>query len=176
MKDISNRQDNLEHRGAICVYRGTDWLCIPYMSTTILLGFCFIPQNKKCLRTLVPTCMRLRALRTTLSASKMPCTKLSCPLNSWSIWLLNSVSILLEAVALTTSLFPSGFPSKIKTVYESLSLTHSCFMSRPSHPPTVDRSNNNWWRVQFTKSCCAVLSAFLQLPFGRRSSVLLGIL
>jgi len=48
-----------------------------------------------------------------------------------------------------------------------LYLTHTCYMSRPSHPPWIDYPNNIWWRLQiWSLSWCSffpVSRSFLPL-------------
>jgi hypothetical protein len=51
-------------------------------------------------------------------------------------------------LGLPTGLFPSGILAKI--LYAFL-FPHSCYISRPSHPPRLDHSNHAWRRIQVMK-------------------------
>jgi hypothetical protein len=50
-------------------------------------------------------------------------------------------------LGLPSGLFPSGFPTN---AYIVPLLSHSCYMSRPSHP-RLDNSDYTWRRAQMTK-------------------------
>jgi len=73
-------------------------------------------------------------------------------------------------LGLISSLFPSGFQSKIVRIAH---LFYTCFMLHPSHPPWFDHPNSIWWSVQVRSSslCCLLqppvtcsLSLSLLLP------------
>ena len=51
-------------------------------------------------------------------------------------------------LGIPSGLFPSGFPTKI--LYSPL-LSHTCYMSRPSHSSRFHHPNNIWWCVQIIK-------------------------
>jgi hypothetical protein len=51
-------------------------------------------------------------------------------------------------LGLPSSLFPSGFPTKILNAFL---FPHSCYIPCPSHAPWLDRSNYTWRKVQVMK-------------------------
>jgi len=86
---------------------------------------------------------------------------------SWAIWIQftnfhltspRSVLILYSHLRfdLTSSLFPSDFPTKILYVF----LIHVYYMPRPSHPHWVVHPNNVWWKAQFMKLLIILFSPF----------------
>jgi hypothetical protein len=54
--------------------------------------------------------------------------------------------------------FPLAFPP---IIYKRSSSPHTCYMTRPSHPPRLDYSNYTWRRVQITK---LLVMQFLHSP------------
>jgi hypothetical protein len=69
----------------------------------------------------------------------------SHPVNS------KSVLILSCHIDLPRSLFSSGLPTEISHVLIFLLICYAYHMSRPSHPPRVDRPNFIWWSVHIMK-------------------------
>jgi hypothetical protein len=79
-----------------------------------------------------------------------PCPKLDqyCP---YYLILSLRFSLILSShlrLDLSSSLFPSGFPTNI--LYAFL-LSNACYMPYRSHPPWLDHSNYTWGRVQVMK-------------------------
>jgi hypothetical protein len=69
-------------------------------------------------------------------------------------------------LGLPSGLFPSGFPTNNLYTFSS---PHSCYMTRPSHPPWLDYSDYTWRRVQITK--LLAMQFFSILPSPHPSSV-----
>jgi hypothetical protein len=70
-------------------------------------------------------------------------------------------------LGLPSGLFPYGFPTN--NLHAIPLLSHSCYMTRPSHPPRRDYSNYTWRRVQITKLLVMQFSPFSRHLFPLRS-------
>jgi hypothetical protein len=62
-----------------------------------------------------------------------------------------------------------SFPLTSPIIYTRSTAPHSCYMTRPSHPPRLDYSNYTWRRVQITK--LFGMQFFSILPSPHPSSV-----